>query len=150
MRSLVLLAALSALTSACKTTGDPAEGGFFSGVAGVAGGGYQARVDEREQAVAAAQAENAALRQEQAGVAADTAAVRAEIEKLRRELAKLKFTILQQKTKLGTVDDATGARIDAILNAKPGGSTDVAKLAALRKTVADARALSAELAGLSG
>ncbi len=32
----------------CATSADPHEGGFVSGVVGLAGGGYQRRIDERE------------------------------------------------------------------------------------------------------
>lgn len=143
MRNSLVLLATAALLSACETTGDPADGGFFAGVSGISGGGYQDRVDERESAVAAAETQNTALTREQATVAA-------EIERLRAELAKLKFTILQQKTNLGPLDAATTSRINATLNASPSGGTNTARLAALRKAVADARALSEDLAQLSG
>ena len=137
------LLSIAALLSACETSQDPADGGFFSGVEGISGGGYQDRVDERETAVAAAEAQNVALSREQAKVTA-------EIDQLRSELAKLKFAILQQKTSLGPLDAPTAARVDATLNANPGGNTSSARLASLRKAVADARALSADLARLSG
>lgn len=131
------------MVAACQPSDDPAQGGFFNGVTGIAGGGYQARVDQREAEVADAQSTNTALRAEQA-------ALQAELDRLGGQLTDLKLTILRQSQQAGTLDPATRARVDQTLNARPAGSTDQQKLASLRKAVADARALSADLARLSG
>lgn len=127
--------ALAAL-AACQTTTDPAEGGFFNGVSGIASGSYDARVAEAERDVAARQARNDALA--------------AEIRAGEKELARLKLQVLNQRNAIGRTDAQTSQRIETVLRADPGGETDAARLAALQATIADARALSRDLAELSG
>lgn len=143
MRKQLTVLGSALLASACVTSDDPAEGGFFDGVDGLASGGYDARIDEREQAVEASASRNADLKAQQQ-------ALQAQIRVSESELTKLKFTILQQKNAIVNVDAQTKARVDAVLNANPTGSTAHAKLAALQKTISDAKALSADLARLAG
>jgi hypothetical protein len=131
------------LVAACAISEDPAEGGFFNGVDGLASGGYVERIDEREQAVAASTSRNADLRAQQQ-------ALQAQITASESELANLKITILQQKNAIGNLDAQTKARVNAVLNARSGGSTDQVRLAALQKTISDAKILSADLARLAG
>lgn len=129
--------ALSCLAlSACQTTTDPAEGGFFSGVSGIATGAYDERIASAEGDVAAAQARNDALA--------------AQLRSSESELAQLKLKILQQRGAIGGGDAATATRIDRVLNDTPQGATPDAKLAALQRSISEARALSADLAKLSG
>lgn len=127
----------------CVTSEDPSEGGFFNGVSGINSGTYDARVAEREQSVAEAEARNEALSAEQARLSA-------QISSARSELAKLKLRILNQRNAAGSVDAQTDARVQSVLNAQPTGRTQSEQLAALQKTIADAKALSADLAKLSG
>ncbi len=143
MTRTALLCTVALGLSACVSSEDPAEGGFFNGVSGITSGRYDERVAEREASVAEAEARNAALAQEQAQLAS-------QIKSAENELAKLRFRILQQKTALGPTDPRTEARVNAVLNSKPTGRTDAERLAALQKTIADAKALSADLARLSG
>lgn len=143
MRYTILMAAGTALFTGCTISEDPSEGGFFSGVAAISEGTYDARVAEREQEVADAEARNAQLAATQQSFVAQIAAAES-------ELAKLKFTLWQQKNSIGGLSIATTARIDSILNSNPTGGTNSLKLAALQKTIAEARALSAELAVLAG
>lgn len=134
---MIRFAALACLfLTACQTTTDPADGGFFAGVSGIATGAYDDRITAAEGDVAAAQARNDALA--------------AQIRSSESELAKLKLKILQQRDATGGGDAATAARIDRVLNDTPGGATPEARLAALQKSISDARALSADLAQLSG
>ncbi len=144
-RYLTPVAALAALPliAGCATSTDPAEGGFFNGVAGIASGAYERQIAEQEQQVADARARNDRL-------AAQQSALQAQIKAAEAELARLKFKLLQQRNAISGLSPARAARIDAILNANPTGRTDAQKLAALQKTIADARALSAELAQLAG
>lgn len=121
---------------ACQTTTDPAEGGFFAGVSGIATGAYEDQITEAENDVAAAQARNDALA--------------AQIQSSESELAQLKLKILRQRDAIEDADAATSARIDRVLNAKPQGATAQAQLEALQRSISDARALSADLARLSG
>ncbi len=143
MRHSLILTGAALMLGACVTSEDPADGGFFNGVSGATSGTYDARVEDREQAVAAAQTRNAALSREQQALAA-------QIKGAESELARLKFKILQQKSAIGRIDGPTNARVNAVLNASPSGATPDAKLAALQKTIANARALSADLEKLAG
>ncbi|MFA3920352.1 hypothetical protein [Ruegeria hyattellae] len=134
MRALFPLTLLA--FAGCQTTTDPAEGGFFNGVSGIATGAYDDRIDAAEADVASAQTRNDALA--------------AQIRGRESELAQLKLKILQQRDGLGGTDPATAQRIDRVLNSNPTGSTDAEKLASLQRSIADAKALSADLARLSG
>lgn len=122
--------------TACETSTDPADGGFFNGVSGITTGSYQAQIDADEAQVAASRTRNANLA--------------AQIQSSESELARLKVTIVNQRNALGNTDGATSDRINAVLVSKPTGNTDAARLAALQQSIADARALSQDLAKLSG
>ncbi len=122
--------------AACTTSTDPADGGFFNGVSGITTGTYQAQIDADEAQVAASRARNADLA--------------AQISGAESELARLKVTIVNQRNALRSTDAATSNRINAVLVSQPTGNTDAARLAALRQSIADARALSQDLAKLSG
>ncbi|RLJ98510.1 hypothetical protein [Ruegeria conchae] len=124
------------LLAGCQTTTDPADGGFFAGVSGITTGAYDDRIAAAEGDVATAEARNEALA--------------AQIRNSESELAQLKLNILQRRDAIGGDDAATAARIDRVLNDAPTGATPDAKLAALQKSIAEARALSADLAKLSG
>ena len=144
--ALVSLVALSG----CVTTDDPSEGGFFEGVSGIASGSYEAGIDAQQDGVAAAEARNVALGAEQGQVAGDLVSVRAEIAALERDMTRLKFDILQKKNALGLLPPALDARVQATLSATSPTGSDSSRLAALRRSVANARALSAELTQLAG
>ncbi|MEO9516489.1 MAG: hypothetical protein ABJH45_09345 [Paracoccaceae bacterium] len=122
--------------AACTTSVDPAEGGFFNGVSGIATGSYQDQIDADEAQVEASRARNANLA--------------AQIRSSESELARLKVTIVNQRNALRNTDAATSNRINAVLVSEPTGNTDAARLAALQQSIADARALSQDLAKLSG
>ena len=125
---------MTLLLSACVTSEDPADGGFFNGVNGLAGGGYQARVDEREENLANAQARNSQLRGQHAA--------------LRGQHSNLKSEIIQKRAALrakGVKLTASSERdVQEVISDNPQSA------AALRRAIADARALSAELTRLSG
>lgn len=48
MKQIPLSLGIAALLAGCQTSSDPADGGFFNGVAGVSSGTYQGRVDALE------------------------------------------------------------------------------------------------------
>jgi len=152
MKTLPLITAL-ALVAGCSTSDDPAAGGFFNGVSGLASGGYQDRVDERQADVDAEQARAASLAGQQSSVAAQTASVGAQIDALRDELTRLRIQIANQQAELRSAGVAIPAslntQINATINASPSGANDAERLANLQRAIADARALSAELARLS-
>lgn len=93
---------------ACETSTDPADGGFFNGVAGITSGNYQSQIDEDEADVAAARVRNSGL--------AD------QISSSESKLARLKITILNQRNALGHTDSATSDRINRVLASDPGGA----------------------------
>ncbi|AUI69735.1 hypothetical protein [Beggiatoa leptomitoformis] len=53
MQKVYGILVLSLFVNACAVSDDPAQGGFFGGVYGITSGGYDRRVDEREQNLAA-------------------------------------------------------------------------------------------------
>ena len=131
--------ALAAGLAGCAVSDDPAEGGFYAGVAGVAGGGYEARVAEREAGVAAAEAEGAALT--------------AELARLSGEHEALKDRLIAQRAALRAgglrLSPAAEARVQAALLAAPDAADPSVRAAELRRSIADLRALSQDLAALA-
>lgn len=152
MRSLAILATMG-LLAGCSTSDDPSAGGFINGVSGLASGSYQDRVDARQADVDAEQARAAALAGQQANVAAQSASVGAQIDALRDELTRLRIQIANQQAELRgagvAIPASLNARVNSTINASPGGANDAERLANLQRAIADARALSAELARLS-
>jgi hypothetical protein len=121
----------------CATSDDPAEGGFFNGVAGLAGGGYEARIAEREQGLAAAQGRQQALAVELSG--------------LEREHAALSNQIIRQQAALRARGVGLPLGTDQAIQAaaaEPVGADPAARAASLRRAIADSRRLSAQLAML--
>lgn len=127
----------------CVDSQDPAAGGFYNGLSGIATGGYEARVEEREVAVANAEARNAELTAEQRSLAA-------QISSTERSLTQARFQLLQQRNSAQGLDSATQARVNKVLAAKPKGSTEAARLADLQRLLSETRMLSEDLARLAG
>jgi len=152
MKSLLMCATL-ALVAGCSTSDDPAAGGFLNGVSGLASGGYQTRVDERQSDVDTEQSRAASLAGQQSAVAAQTASVGAQIDSLRDELTRLRIQIANQQAELRgsgvAIPASLNTRVNSTVNGSPGGANDAERLANLQRAIADARALSAELARLS-
>jgi hypothetical protein len=127
------------LLAGCVQSDDPAEGGFYSGIAGLAGGGYEGRIAEREAAVTAAQSRQTALAAELAGLEREHRALQARLGAQRSVL----------RGKGVAIPPATELRLDAVL----AGSTETdpaARAAALEGAIGDARQLSGQLAELGG
>ena len=140
---LVPIVAVAILSGCAASSDDPAEGGFFNGVRGIASGSYEGRVAERQDAVAVAEVRNAALSAEQSDLAARISATR-------RSLAQARFRLLQQRDATPNLDGGTRARVDAVLSAQPAGGTDAEQLESLQRLLAETRALSEDLARLAG
>jgi chromosome segregation ATPase len=81
------------LLTACATTDDPHQGGFFSGVQNLATGGYQQRIDSREQTLQQQYSEGSRL-----SARADT--LRAERDRNQRELAAASSQVAQLEASL--------------------------------------------------
>ncbi len=152
LKFIIFAPALLAL-GACEVSQDPADGGFYSGIVGVAGGGYQQRIDRLEAQLATSQARASALAGEQLRLQAAAASVSAQLANLRAQYAALQKVINDQVAVLqasGTnVDGSLLVRVRAATGSAPGGRSDSARLASLRIAIADARALSADLSRLS-
>lgn len=151
MNKSVLILAAFGLT-ACEISEDPADGGFLSGVVGVAGGGYEQRVEDSEFALMIAQQQQADNRQAQRDVGAQSTQLSAQIAQLQAEYAALRQQISGQVAALrsaGTgISSSMLTRVNAVSMQSIGGSTEAARLASLQAAIADARALSADLARL--
>jgi len=139
VRRRVLGALAAAGLAGCSVSDDPAAGGFVSGVAGVAGGGYDARIDAREAGLATTEAEGAALT--------------AELASLERQHAAIKDQLIRQRAELS----AAGVRLTpdserafrTAIAAEPAQADPAARAAALQRAIADGRRLSEQLAALS-
>ncbi len=132
-------AALTFATLAgCEVSENPADGGFVSGVSGLSQGTYQERIDTRNAAIA-----EETERQRQ---------LQAELGQLESEYASLQRQILSQRSQAAAKGVAVPADLDAkaqaLIAGRPGGATDAARLANYRQAVADARKVTAGLAGL--
>jgi hypothetical protein len=125
--------------AACAPSSDPAAGGFANAVAGLAGGGYEARVAERQAGVDAAEARGEAL-------SAELARLEAEHRQIVAELARRRASLAAAGTRL---DPETAVRVDAALAGPPPAADPQARAAALQRAIADARLLSEQLATLS-
>ena len=132
-------AAAALLLAGCTPSSDPAAGGFVNAMAGVAGGGYEARIDEREAGVAAAEARGEAL-------AAELTRLQAEHRQLQLQLARQRAALVSSGVGL---DASTEARLDRALAALPAPAEPEARAAALQRAIADARVLSEQLATLA-
>lgn len=131
-----LLAA--AMLAGCNVSDDPAQGGFLAGVSGISQGTYDSRIAEREANVAAEQ-------QRQAELSAELAGLQRDYGRAQRDLAQQRA----RATAAGkTIPPGLGAEIDSVLGTTPGGTTDAQRVDRYRRAVADARRLSAQLAGL--
>jgi chromosome segregation ATPase len=102
------------LLAGCATTDDPRQGGFFSGIGNLAGGGYERRIVERQETLQQEQQTQQqlawqadALRQEQAEVNrqldaanADLARVNASLARIRSQLRSARQQTAAQRAKL--------------------------------------------------
>jgi len=130
-------AALLALAG-CNVSEDPADGGFVAGVQGLSQGTYEARIAEREAAITAEQARGAQLR--------------AELGQAEAEYASLRRRLIEQRSSAAAAGRPLPPELDAevlsVLQDRPAGRGDAERLQSYREAVAEARALSARLAGL--
>ncbi len=153
MKAFLLIGMSAMALTACEISEDPADGGFLSGVVGVAGGGYQSRIDALEAQLAADKAQANALAAEQLRLQAASANTSAQLRNLRAQFAALQAVIKGQVAALEargvSVNNGLKARVQRVSATTPGGSSDAARLASLRGAIADARALSADLGRLS-
>ena len=130
--ALMIAATLLSLTG-CVTSEDPADGGFFNGISGATGGAYDARVIEREKQVATAETRNAELTRQ--------------LATLRGEHNVVKNELIQKRAKLRASGVKLSARSESQIQNALLASPQ--KVDSLRKAIADARTLSAQLTKLA-
>lgn len=86
--------------AACAVSDDPHAGGFIGGVSGLSSGSYDRRVQERQDATSALQAENEALERRAKEVQARREAVSKDRETAMSRLASLQGDLTSLKQKL--------------------------------------------------
>lgn len=124
--TLVAVAVGSLALGGC-CTGRPQDGGFLCGVGGLAGGGYEGRVREREVAAGEEsersrnlQGRDTQLRHEEARTSAEIARTRRELDDLDRSLAATRKRIRAAEA-AHTTDAATIKKAKAQLGEIQGG-----------------------------
>ena len=101
LHPLWVAAVISLTLSGCATNPDPHEGGFVNGVVGLAGGGYQRRIESRQggyqselDAQARLMAEAQALEQERAALRGELSSAQARLAAQRRRIAQARSRLL--------------------------------------------------------
>lgn len=107
--AVAALCLLVAALSGCATSADPHDGGFVDGVVGLAGGGYQERIDEREAVYGRELDARERLRREAAAIEAERAAVRGELRQAEARLASLESQLARQRAALRAQQGSSAA-----------------------------------------
>jgi hypothetical protein len=101
VRGAVAWAVLGALLAGgCAVSQDPADGGFVSGVAGLAGGGYDRRIAEREAAHQGEVEAGERLRAEAQALEKERAALKGELTRVQVRLAEQNRRIAAERARL--------------------------------------------------
>lgn len=122
-------AALAVVLGGCASSPDPHDGGFVSGVIGLAGGGYQRRVDDR---TATYQGELDA----QTRLKAEARALEQERDAVRGELGRAQARLAEQERRIA----AERARIAAARQRSAADQARLARLDQAQSRVASTRA----------
>lgn len=85
----------------CATSADPHAGGFVSGVVGLAGGGYQRRVNERESAYQTELDAGERLKTQARALEAERTQVKGDLARSQSRLASQERRIAQERARLG-------------------------------------------------
>jgi outer membrane murein-binding lipoprotein Lpp len=96
----ILVACLAVWLAGCATSADPHKGGFVSGVVGLAGGGYQRRIDEREGTYQGELNAQERLKAEARALEQERAAVRGDLDRAKARLASQERRIAQERARL--------------------------------------------------
>jgi len=102
-----LMACIPVWLAGCATSADPHEGGFVSGVAGLAGGGYERRIDQREGSYQNELDGQQRLKAQARALEQERGQVRSDLARARERLASQERRIAQQRARLGA--ERTGA-----------------------------------------
>lgn len=98
------LVAMALVVSGCTGTQDPSQAGFLDGVANLASGTYDSRIEEREQARAAAEVEASRLEARAAELEAERRALAAQEAAARDRLQRVNSSIAQQQAQLRSLE----------------------------------------------
>lgn len=96
-----LMACIPVWLAGCATSADPHEGGFVSGVAGLAGGGYERRIDQREGSYQNEVDAQQRLKAQARALEQERGQVRSDLARARERLASQERRIAQQRARLG-------------------------------------------------
>ncbi|MCF7996513.1 MAG: hypothetical protein K9L88_17005 [Chromatiaceae bacterium] len=104
-----LLGLTLALLNGCATSPAPKDGGFVSGVVGIAGGGYERRIDEREAAHRGALDAQARLNAEARALEQERAAVRSDLNRAQSRLTVQEQRVAQERARLQAANRRSAA-----------------------------------------
>ncbi|HYN79543.1 MAG TPA: hypothetical protein VES73_17310 [Lamprocystis sp. (in: g-proteobacteria)] len=93
-------AALPVMLAGCATSPDPHQGGFGSGIVGLAGGGYQQRVDERQGTYQGEMDAGLRLKAQARELEQERDAVKGDLRQANARLAALEQRLAQQRAAL--------------------------------------------------
>ena len=97
------------LLGGCATSPDPHEGGFVSGVVGLAGGGYQRRIDEREATYKGELSAQDQLKAQARELEQERAAVRSDLSRANTRLAALESRVRRERAMLAAQGHGTAS-----------------------------------------
>lgn len=97
---LWLPAACALMLGGCATSPDPHQGGFVSGVVGLAGGGYQRRIDEREATYKGEVSAGEQLKAQARELEQERAQVRSDLGRANARLAALEARVKRERALL--------------------------------------------------
>lgn len=106
----LLFAGLAVFVAGCATSADPHEGGFVSGVVGLAGGGYQRRVDEREGVHQGELDAQQRLKVQARELEQERAQVRGDLARAQARLASQERRIAQERSRLRTAGQTSATQ----------------------------------------
>jgi len=96
-----LMASMAVWITGCATSADPREGGFVSGVAGLAGGGYERRIEQRQGSYQSEVDAQQRLKAQAHALEQERGQVRSDLARARERLASQERRIAQQRARLG-------------------------------------------------
>ncbi len=101
--------ALPMLLGGCATSPDPHQGGFVSGVVGLAGGGYQQRIDEREANYRGELSAQDQLKAQARELEKERASVRSDLSRANARLAALESRVRRERAALAAQGQGTAS-----------------------------------------
>lgn len=110
----LIYSCLTTWLSGCATSADPHQGGFVSGVVGLAGGGYQRRVDEREGVYRDELDAQQRLKAQARALEEERAAVKGDLGRAQARLANQQSRIARERARLGAERQSSAAALERL------------------------------------